>query len=171
MIWSEDDAGIDSALFAYNRDSGQLTQVAQADGPATALEAAVDQGKLLWSQFIGPAGPSTLANSVVKLDDLTTGNTSTLATGAICANLAWPLAAWSQLQADGNGGLACGPGVIKNLVTGQTLPLAPGTAGPVISGTSVAYGDSQSVYLLNDETKSTTNPHTRPAGMGLALSR
>ena len=164
IVWSEapDQPNFaDWTLWAYNLQSGQVVQVARAaqdngqpvHGPYPLPM--VEQGQLLWSQAIGPISQNDLTNAVVRLDDLATGTTMTLATRAGSSILAWPWAAWDQSVPGGDGYVA-----LKNLVTGQPTKLEQQPKFVTLYGTSMVYADAASVYLLEDFTKSTTGEQT-----------
>ena len=172
VVWSEGDDQpnfFDWTLFAYNRQTGQVQQLAQAARaggqpvPGGYPIPVVDAGHVIWGEALGPVGPSTLDNAVVRMEDLATGQVTTLATRAGIPNLAWPWALWGQFTStagtDGTGAI-----VITNLSTGQTEKLAQQPASISIAGTSLAWdditstlqtGSSTTVYLLEDFTKGT----------------
>jgi hypothetical protein len=182
IMWSEvaDQPNFfDWTLFAYNRQSGQVHQLAQA---VTAIGQAVpgpsplpvvNVGRAIWGEAMRPVGPDTLDNAVVRLEDLASGQVTTLATGAGNPDLAWPWALWDQFDLS-NGTATSTTGqtpsyvVIKNLSTGQTERLADQPATIVIDGTSVAWDDitstqqssSSDVSLIDDITQG-TNAYTQ----------
>jgi hypothetical protein len=154
VVWSEADDQpdfFDWALFAYDRQSGQVRQLGQAalnngkpvQGPSPMP--VVDHGKVIWGQPIGPVSPGTLDNAVVRMDDLATGQVTTLATKAGNPYLAWPWVAWGQITTGSNGYVT-----LKNLETGQSEQLPAQPASLEIVGMSVAYDDTTSVFLIND---------------------
>jgi hypothetical protein len=161
VVWSEaDDAPdfFDWTLFAYDRKSGQARQLAQATldngqpvhGPSPMP--VIDHGKLVWGQPIGLVSPDTLDNAVVRMEDLATGQTTTLATKAGNPYLAWPWVAWAQITTGSNGYVA-----LKNLATGQTQHLQEQPSSMEIAGASLAYDDTTSVYLISDIAQGTDN--------------
>lgn len=162
IVWSEADDQpnfFDWTLFAYDRQSGQTRQIAQAtqingqpvQGPSPMP--VVDHGQVVWGQATGPVSPETLDNAIVRMEDLTTGHVTTPATKAGNPYLAWPWVAWGQL-ATGSGGHV----VIKNLESGQSLEIQKQPTGLAIVGTSLAYDDTTSVYLIGDITHGIDNP-------------
>jgi hypothetical protein len=165
VVWSEADdppGYFDWTMWAYNRQSGQVTLLAQATqvngkpvvGPAPVP--IVDQGHLLWTQVIGPVSASDTSNEVVRLEDLATGTTTTVATGIYITMLAWPWAGWIQPVPGGDSYVA-----LKNLVTRQTARLNQSPPVAVqMYGTSLIYADSASVNLVRDFTTGTTNAET-----------
>jgi hypothetical protein len=166
VAWSEaDDAAyFDWTLFLYNRDTGQTTEVAAApkvngqpvSGPNT--PPIISGGHMIWSQPIGPVkqgDSASLQNAVVKLEDLSTGKITTLATGAGLSTLSWPWAAWGvyPTQSDSQGYME-----IKNLQTGQDIHLPEQPATLVLDGVSVAYDNNSAAFLINDITKYHSDP-------------
>jgi hypothetical protein len=167
IVWSESNdvigysyPGASWAMFAYNRQNGQITQLAaparvngqlvQGGDPAPLL----DRGHLLWSQAVGPVGPTgNLTNLVVRLEDLASGTTSILATSAESAALAWPWATWDQLTPGANGSSSIAGITLKNVVTGQTVTFDQTFYQVELYGTSLVYTDYASVWLLNDFTR------------------
>jgi hypothetical protein len=103
---------------------------------------------------IGPVSPQNLSNSVVRVEDLTTGQMTTLASSAGMVGLSWPWASWAQAGANGTGWIQ-----FRNLLTGQTARLDDQSTSVALAGTSVAHVDSNStLYLISDFTQSTSNP-------------
>lgn len=162
IVWSEADDQpnfFDWTLFAYDRQSGQTRQLAQSvrvngqpvQGPSPMP--VIDHGKVVWGQAIGPVSPQTIANAVVRMEDLSTGQVTTLATKAGTPYLAWPWIAWDQVVAGGGGHVA-----IKNLESGQTMELQKQPNGLGIVGTSLAYDDTTSVFLIDDFTHGVDDP-------------
>ncbi len=165
VVWTEADDQpnfFNWTLFAYNQQTRQVRQLAQAtkingqavSGPYPTV--VLDHGLLIWNQAVGPVSPATLDNAVVRTENLATGTVTTLATraGAPLA-LSWPWVAWSQVTT-GSGGYT----LLKNLNTGQELHITIQSSYITLAGTSVAYTDIQGyrLYLLSDVTQSTTNP-------------
>ena len=176
LAWSEapdQPTFYDWTMFLYNRDTMQVTELARAprgpDGraaPGPTTPPVVSGGHVLWSQPLAPitqGDDASLNNIVVRLEDLATGQVTTLATRAGQSTLAWPWAAWGQITTGGGGYMT-----LKNLVTGQErhLPRQPATLA--LSGTSVAYDDTTAVYLIDDVTAG-TDPTT--AGPGVEIAR
>ncbi len=164
IVWSEasDQPNFfDWTLFAYNRQTGQvkqLAQAAQANGqaiPGPYPMPGVDQDTVLWNQVIGPISSTMLENAVVKVENLATGSVTTLATKAgPPLGLSWPWAMWSQ----GTPGVDAAV-LFQNLNTNQRITFS-GTVGFIaLSGTSVAYTTStnKSLFLLEDITRSASN--------------
>lgn len=159
IAWSEADDQpnfFDWTLFVYNRQSGQTRQLAQAvqvngqpvQGPAPLP--VVNHGRVVWGQAMGPVSPQALTNAVVRMEDLTTGQVTTLATRAGNPFLVWPWIAWGQITTGSNGYV-----MLKNLETGRSMQLQAEPAGLWMSGTSLAYDNTTSVYLIQDITQGT----------------
>lgn len=158
IAWSEADDQpnfFDWSMFLYNRDTGQVTSLAQAPrqadgrpapGPFSGPE--VSGGHILWSQptaAITPGNDASLDHVVVYLKDLSTENVATLATRAGGTQLAWPWGAWAQLTSGGNGYT-----VVKNLVSGQETHLEQHFTDVSFSGTSAAFDDYKALWLAED---------------------
>jgi len=160
LVWSEADDNptfYDWTMFAYNRQTGQVTKLGQAvrvNGQPIAgsyLSPVVSQDEVIWSEPIAPVvqnDSSTLKNNVTYLENLAAGTVTTLATAAIGAYLELPWALWGTYTPSGSGYI-----LFKNLVTGEVRQLQQEPATIVIHGTSAAYDDSNSVYLIDDFTK------------------
>ncbi len=109
VVWAEADDPpnfSDWTMFAYNRHTGQVQRLGQAVKGANGQAVAgpfsgpvVDQDHVLWSQVTAPGSGTNTQNSVVRLEDLTTGTVTTLATDAGGVAISWPWAAWNQLGA------------------------------------------------------------------------
>lgn len=167
IAWSEadDPAYFDWTLFLYNRDTGQTTEVASAPkvngqavtGPNT--PPVISHGHMIWSQPIGPVkqgDSASLQNAVVKLEDLSTGKITTLATSAGLSTMSWPWAAWGRYSPNSSdSGYYM---EIKNLQNGQDIyfPQQPTTL--VLDGVSVAYDNNYAGFLVKDITKYDNNP-------------
>lgn len=160
IAWSEadDPAYFDWTLFLYNRDTGQTTEVAAApkvngqavSGPNT--PPVISGGHMIWSESLAPVKPGDIAslkNAVVRVDDLSTGKITTLATSAAESILSWPWAAWGQVTSTGSGYVQ-----FKNLETGQEARLSQQPTTVALDGVSVAYDDNTNGFLVNDFTKS-----------------
>lgn len=182
VVWSEaaDQPNFfDWTLFACDRQSGQVRQLAQAvtaNGqavPGPYPMPVVSAGRAIWGEAIGSMEFGPLTNAVVRLEDLASGQVTTPATGAGNPDLAWPWALWDQFDlSSGHANSTTGqnPGyvVIKNLSSGQAERLADQPATIVIDGTSVAWNDisstpqssSSDVSLINDITQG-TNAYTQ----------
>jgi hypothetical protein len=154
VVWSEADDQpnfFNWVLFAYDRQSGVTRQLAQAalvngrppSGPSP--QPIVDHGRVIWGQALGPVSPNTLSNAVAQMADLTTGQVTTLATKAGNPHLAWPWVSWNQITSGSNGLV-----VLKNLETGQSAQLLAQPSGFALVGTSLAYDDVTSVYLVDN---------------------
>lgn len=161
VVWSEADDQpnfFDWTLFAYDRQSHVVRQIAQAvrgeSGPVhgPVPYPIVDHGHVLWGQAIGEVGSDTLQNAVVMSEDLSTSEKSTLATRVGSPNLNWPWASWDQQTTESDGSV-----VLHNLANGQQVTLAAKPATVAIAGTSIAYDDQYSVHLIDDFTSSTLN--------------
>jgi len=172
VVWSEADDQpnfFDWTLFAYNRQTGLVHQLALAvraggqPAPGPYPVPMVSAGRVIWGEALGPVGPDTLDNAVVRIEDLATGQVRTLAKRAGNPDLAWPWVLWDQFTStagtDGTGAI-----VITNLSTGQTEQLAQQPASISMAGTSLAWdditsspqtGSSSTIYLLDDFTKGT----------------
>ncbi len=155
IAWSEaDDPNNDDwTLFAYDRQSGHIAQLAQATrdaagqpiaGPAPAPCLAA--GTLVWGQAVGPLNPPDLHNAVVRAANLTTGAITTLATSAGAPACGSPWLAWQQ-SANGMPTLT-----LADRQTGQqrTLPIAASSLA--MAGASLAYitGDLHAIHLIPD---------------------
>lgn len=160
LAWSEapdQPAFFDWTMFLYNRDTGQVSELARAarnaDGtaaPGPSSPPGVGGGYVIWSQSLKPViqgDDASLRSSVVRLKNLTTGQVTMLATKAGMSTLAWPWAAWGQMTVGTGGYIA-----LKNLVTGQELRLQRQPATIALRGTSLAYDDLTAVYLNEDIT-------------------
>lgn len=166
VVWTEF-VGITSTsdwtLRAYNRATRQLLQLAQVTKNAQGQPAlgpvpspVVDHGIVVWSQGLGPVGPQTLSNAVVREEDLSTGAVRTLATSATYVTMSWPWAAWAQVESSNSGVIQ-----FKNLLSGQTARLNDQPSYLVLQGTSTAYVDKDgSLNLIDDVTRDT--PSTQP---------
>lgn len=162
VVWQESDDNptfFDWTMVAYNRHTGQTQQLGQAvkDASGQAVPGpvsgpVVDHNHVLWSQVIGPIRPANLSNAVVRLEDLTTGQVTTLATGAGDVSLSWPWASWAQTGPNATGYME-----FRNLVTGQSARLMDKPTALGQDGTSVAYVDgTRTLNLINDVTKGTS---------------
>lgn len=162
VVWSEADDQpnfFDWTMFAYNRRTGAVRQLAQAvtDGgnpvPGPAPMPTVDQGRVVWGQAIGTVSQATIDNAVVRMEDLTTGQVTTLATAAGSPAYQWPWVIWGQVTG-GSGGFEN----LKNVQTGQETRLHVQAASLALSGKSLAYNDSGSLsgYLIDDFTSDPT---------------
>ena len=149
-------------MFAYNRHTGQVERLGQAvkgaNGqavPGPFSGPVVDHDHVIWSQVIGPAtSQQDTSKDVVRLEDLTTGQVTTLASGAVYANLSWPWAVWAQEGANSAGWIE-----FRNLLTGKTTRLDDKPSYLALAGTSVAYIDNNStLYQIDDVTQGTSNP-------------
>ena len=157
IVWSEADdqpAFSDWTLFAYNRQSGQtrtLAQAIRANGQPVQGSAplpVVSNGRVAWGQAIGSVSPDTLSNAVVRMENLATGQVTTLATKAGNPYLAWPWIAWGQITTGSDGYVT-----LKNLENGQSRQLQAQPASLGMVGTSLAYDNTTSVYLITDITQ------------------
>jgi hypothetical protein len=162
VVWSEaaDQPNFfDWTLFAYDRQTHVVRQIAQAvrgeNGPVhgPVPYPVVDHGRLLWGQAIGEVGSDTLQNAVVMMEDLNTGEKTTLATKAGSPNVNWPWASWDQQTTESDGNV-----VLHNLASGQQVTLAAKPATVAIAGTSIAYDDQYSIHLIDDFTHAPINP-------------
>ena len=166
IAWSEadDPTYFDWTLFLYNRDTGQTTEVAAVpkvngqpvSGPNT--PPVISGGHMIWSESLAPVkqgDAASLQNAVVKLEDLSTGKITTLATGAGLSTMSWPQAAWGVYPTQSG---AQGHMEIKNLQTGQDIyfPQQPSTFA--LDSASVAYDDGDAAFLVNDITTYHNNP-------------
>jgi hypothetical protein len=149
----------DWTLLAYNRQTSQVRQLAQAaheQGQAVAgpyPSPMVDHDLVVWGQAIGDV--NMLENLVVKQEDLTTGNVTTLATKAGSPGISWPWVFWDQVTSGSDGNVQ-----FRNLSTGLHVQLQSQPTYLAMAGNSLAYCLSYGkvMYLLNDITQSTTNP-------------
>lgn len=147
----------DWTLSVYNLRTGQSREVARAvrkggepvAGPSPSP--IVSAGNLIWGQAIMAVGPDSLANAVVRLEDLSTGTVTTLATKAGMPQLVWPWAAWGQFAATNDEGYE----VIRNLATGQEHRLEAKPASLALAGASLVYDDLTAAYLIDDFTQGT----------------
>lgn len=167
IAWSEADDQpnfSDWTAFIYNRDTGQVRELAQAfhvNGQATAgpnTPPVVSNNHVIWSEALAPiqqGNDASLQNAVVRIEDLTTGQVTTLATKAGESNLAWPWACWGQITTGGGGYV-----VFKNLVTGLQEQMQSQPATIALSGNSVAYDDTSSAYLIDDLSKGVNTVQT-----------
>lgn len=168
VVWEEaDDAPsfFDWTMLAYNRRLGQTERLGQAvkgtngqsvSGPFSGP--VVDHGHVLWSQPIGPVSAQSLSNSVVRMEDLTTGTMTTLAISAGDVNLSWPWASWAQSGPEGAGYIQ-----FRNLLTGQTARLDDMANYLAIAGASIAYVDDPiSLNLVDDFMRGTSDPESLP---------
>ncbi|MEO7000228.1 MAG: hypothetical protein ABI068_00325, partial [Ktedonobacterales bacterium] len=151
-------------MFLYDLDTGAVHELAHAPhvngqpvhGPNT--PPVVSKNHVIWSESLAPiqqGNDASLQNAVVRIEDLTTGQVTTLATKAGQSNLSWPWACWGQITS-GSGGYV----EFKNLVTGQQEQLHSQPATIALNGSSVVYDDSVSVYFIDDITKGANNPAT-----------
>ncbi len=164
VVWTEADDQpnfFDWTLFAYNQQTRQVRQLAQAvkvNGqavPGQYPSVVINHGVAVWNQAIGPVSPTTLNNAVVRSEDLATGVVTTLATRAGAPlSFSWPWAVWGQVTT-GSGGYM----QLKNLTTNQELQITIQGSSITLAGTSVAYTDLNlhTLYLLDDITRDTTN--------------
>ena len=156
VVWTEaaDDPNFFAwHLYAYDRVNGSSKEIAQASmtagkpvpGPLT--RPFVDHGRVVWAQFIGPFGPGTLRNAVVRMANLATGATTTLAVSAGQPTFSWPWVSWGVATGTGSGHT-----LLTNLETGAHLRLDVRPATLALTGTSVAYNDadSQALFLIDD---------------------
>jgi len=161
VVWSEaaDQPNFfDWTLFAYDRQTHVVRQIAQAvrseNGPVhgPVPYPVVDHGHVLWGQAIGEVGSDTLQNAVVMMEDLNTGEKTTLATKAGSPAIGWPWVAWDQ-QTTGSQGYVD----LSNLVTGQHMTWSKQPATVAIAGTSIAYDDEYSIHIIDDFTHAPIN--------------
>ena len=164
VVWAEADDQpnfFDWIMFAYNRHTGQVERLGQAEKgangqavPGPFAGPVIDHDHVLWSETIGPVSSQNLSNSVVKLEDLTSGATTTLATSAGEVDLCWPWVTWAQAGPNSTGWQQ-----FRNLVTGQTARLDDEASYLALSGTSIAYIDNNAtLYQITDITQGTSNP-------------
>lgn len=178
LAWSEatdQPSFFDWTMFLYNRDTGQITQLARAPHDATGHAApgpntppVVSKGHVIWSQPLAPitqGDDASLKNVVVRLEDLATGQITTLATRAAMSTLAWPWAAWGQITSGTEGYIT-----LKNMLTGQELRLQQQPATVVLCGPSLAYDDTSGVYVNDDVTTNAGSGVVNP-GVSIAAPR
>ncbi|MEO7002992.1 MAG: hypothetical protein ABI068_14345 [Ktedonobacterales bacterium] len=165
----------DWQMFLYNHQTDTITRRIQSpDGEVTQLVndtalfgatsgPVVSGDAVIWSQPTSPIvsntdNPNKIA---VKIENLTTGVVTTLATGAQNVALSWPWAMWIQIVPNYNPD--GGDVTFRNMLTGQTIPLHL-TGGVALDGVSIAYdapvlpgiGNSGAVMnLVPDITRST----------------
>ncbi|WIG60556.1 MAG: hypothetical protein OJF49_003304 [Ktedonobacterales bacterium] len=162
VVWSEADnqPGFSNwVLFAYNRQTRQVTQLAKAarvngqpvDGPYPWPE--VDHNLVIWAQAIGPIGSGDYTNLIVRMADLTTGKITTLATKAAGPSFSWPWVCWGQQTSGTSGYLA-----FENLQTGQTLQEAEGPQSLALAGVSMGYIQDGALYMVDDFTQGISHP-------------
>jgi hypothetical protein len=113
----------------------------------------VDHDRVVWQQAIGQVSQDSLEKVVMRMEDLTTGQVTTLATKAGVPTFQWPWVIWGQLTT----------GIyqyvnIKNLETGQQTQLQLKAAILALAGNSLAYDDINSVYLIDDITQTPLRP-------------
>lgn len=153
-------------MWLYDLQTQQVQQIGQNSTNAQGQPVSgtyptpwVSDGHLVWGQRIGAVARPDVSNDVVKLMDLHTKQTQTIATSAGLPALAWP---WlTLLQGDNKGGAV---GAIKNLMTGQTLQWQdqdlPYLQSIAIRGHTIAYsmlaGNLTNVKYIDDFTQSTT---------------
>jgi hypothetical protein len=155
IAWSEaDDANdYDWQIFAYDRQTGHITQIAQAAhdtagqpiaGPAPAPCLAA--GMLFWGQAVGPLAPPDLHNAVVRAANLVTGARTTLATSAGSPACGMPWVAWQQ-SAHGTTTIT-----LDNRQMGQQRALPIAASSLALAGTSLAYisADLRAIHLIPD---------------------
>lgn len=162
LVWSEADDQpdfFDWTLFAYDRKSGQTRQIAQAVSingqPVQGLspKPVLSNGRAIWGQAIGPISADSLSNAVVRIEDLATGQVTTLATKAGNPYLAWPWALWGQISTGSDGYV-----LLKNLENGQSAQLNEQPTGIGMAGTSLVYDNTTSVYFIQDITRGLDHP-------------
>jgi hypothetical protein len=129
--------------------------------PGPAPMPIVDHGQAVWGQAIGPVGPDTFQNAVVRMEDLTTGQMTTLATKAGAPTFQWPWIIWGQVTTGSDGYEN-----IKNLQTGQQMQLQAKAATLALDGTSLAYDDINSLYLIDDFTQTPLKPNQLMSASG-----
>ncbi len=178
LAWSEatdQPTFFDWTMFLYNRDTGQVAELASAPRDATGHAApgpntprVVSKGYVIWSQPLAPitqGNDASLKNAVVRLKDLATGQITTLATRAGQSTLAWPWAAWGQITS-GTGRYI----TLKNMLTGQELRLQQQPVTVVLCGPSLAYDDTSGVYVNDDFSTNTGSGVVNP-GVSIAAPR
>jgi hypothetical protein len=156
VVWMEaDDAdAYNWQLFAANRATGKVHQVAKADtkdgnpvpGPLTFVW--VSHGSVVWGQGADTGiSQGSVGNAVVRRHDLASGTTTTIAKGAGNPTLSWPWVAWEEFPAE-----AAARTVVANLDTGWTGALDVAPPSIVLDGQSAAYStkDLHSIWLLDD---------------------
>ncbi len=157
VVWSEaadQPYFYDWRLRAYDLTSGTVTELTRAVNvngapvPGPYPVPSVSHGLAVWGQAVGPmgAGPSEIANGVVREADLASGKVSTLATSAGMPVIAWPWIAWGVWSGD------TGYIRIQDLETRQSTRLDVMPPTIALSGRSAAYNDpdSHSVFLIDD---------------------
>lgn len=159
VVWMDatDPPQFDWHIFAYNRQSGQTQQIAQAtringapvQGPPPSPY--IDHGLVVWGQALSP----NHADFVAYLYNLATGDKQTLATNAGSPQISWPWVMWDQALPTGGGYEQ-----FQNLQTGQKARLDEIAISVAIAGNSVAYvnADYTVVKLLPDITQDTSHP-------------
>jgi hypothetical protein len=155
------------SMFAYNRQTSQVIPIAHAnpaDGPTSADPAPnplVDQGRVFWTQAEDPKATGPSAPFSVFEQDLATGTVTTVTVhtlGYPLLAVAWPWMVSQDTSApSGPSGISFST-TLKNLVTGQTLHVAQALGATAVNGTSLAYSDGGSVYLVDDFTQSRASP-------------
>ena len=156
IVWAEanDDPNFFNwRLYAYDRATGTVKEITRASivggkpvaGPLPLP--VVDHGRVVWGQFVGPFGPGTLQNAVVRMADLATGSTKTLAVSAGQPAFSWPWVSWGVVTSVGSGYT-----LLSNLETGDHVRLAVRPATFALDGTSAAYNDTDSLalFLIDD---------------------
>lgn len=173
VVWMEADDSpnyFDWTLYAFNRQTTQVQMLAQAtkDASGSPVPGAfsgpfVDSGHVLWAQPKGDVSQS-IDNLVVREEDLSSGQTQTLATGDLVWGLSWPWADWGSVAPKANST------TLANLATGQRLTI-PTTGIVALSGTSVAYlPDLSTIDILDNFTRGTSTPLTLTPTTGVQSS-
>ncbi len=92
----------DWVLYAYNLSGGSTRQLAKAaynkDGsPALGSDgsAEIDHGHVVWAEAVPDLGAAY--RDVLKMEDLATGQTTTLSENGLTPHISWPYVAWLEV--------------------------------------------------------------------------
>jgi hypothetical protein len=164
LVWTDvEDPGTfyNFNMFVYNLQTGAARLLAQAprvDGQPVAGPHSgpiVSNGRVIWSQPtapVTPSDPSSLESVVVRLEDLSSGATRTLATSAGDVVFSWPWVAWDQAISATNGYVA-----LQNLATGQRQQISGMPNAVRLNGASaIVERNNNQATIIADVSQSTT---------------
>ncbi len=153
LMWSEavsQQSPFDWRIYICDLQSGATRLLAQAprvngqpdSGPNGGP--VISNGRVVWSQPLAPVDANDLRNIGLKMEDLSSGVVSTVATGVGEFTFSWPWVAWTQADTSNN------ELSVENLATHALQRLTQTAAAPTLDGSSLAYNYYTYVNLISD---------------------
>lgn len=156
VVWNEDDYGAfahASRVRLHDRETGttrDLTREVSKTGARLLDATLAGDGHLVWAEAPGSSsGQAAPLDAVVRVEDLHTGEVTTLAEQAEYPVASWPWVAWGSTgRRDGDPVLV----IVANVATGQQVHLDMSYPTLVLHGASAVYGtfEHHIVCLVDD---------------------